>query len=96
MFLVLEAICIPRGLLNVAVALYRDGSAYAEEGGTFVFLFKMLSGVLQGCPLSGTLFVIAIDPLLVMFHRFIHEPKLGMVRACADDIGATLNQLRTL
>ena len=56
----------------------------------------MLSGVLQGCPLSGSLFVIAIDPLLHQFHKHLCAPALATVRVCADDVGAAVRQLRTL
>ena len=51
---------------------------------------------MQGCPLSGTLFVLAIDPLLTQFEHYIHNPLLGAIYACADDIGAALKKLSHL
>ena len=65
-------------------------------GGVEHWLFRVISGVLQGCPLSGSPFVIAIDPLLFMFERRISDPSYGMVAACADDIGAFLEELQHL
>ena len=59
-------------------------------------MFSVLSGVLQGCPLSGVLFNFAIDPLLYLFSTLIITPGFGKVLACADDIGASLVQLRHL
>jgi len=46
--------------------------------------------------LSGSLFVIAIDPLLFMFERRAMSPAYGLVAACADDVGAFLEELRHL
>ena len=34
-----------------------------------VWIFTIGCGVLQGCPFSGSLFVIAIDPLLHLFEN---------------------------
>ena len=42
LFLVLEAIKLPAGLLNVVRALYDDGDAFAEDNGAFILLFKMV------------------------------------------------------
>ena len=70
--------------------------AYYNSANGLIKLFNILAGVLQGCPLSGSLFVICIDPLLEFFRSHIEKPGLGKVRACADDIGATLNQHKQL
>ena len=68
----------------------------ARVGGIFQWLFTIKCGVLQGCPFSGTLFVLAIDPQLTFFEKHIHNPGLGKVYACADDIGAALKDLKSL
>ena len=60
------------------------------------FLFSFLGGVLQGCPLSATLFLFAIDPFLVHFEAALQGKYEGEVRACADDIGVCLGDFRTL
>jgi len=93
---VLVAIKVPTGLLNVFDGLYHTNTAFWNIDGQTRFLFHILSGVLQGCPLSGSLFVIAIDPLLFQFRRQVMDPLLGQVRACADDIGAALARLDSL
>ena len=59
-------------------------------------MFVVLSGVLQGCPLSGSLLVIVIDPLLHMFKTQLENTGLATTRACADDIGVALRQLQSL
>ena len=46
--------------------------------------------------LSLDLFVIATDPLLRMFKLQLEDSSLAKVRACADDIGMALSQLRHL
>lgn len=43
------------------------------------------SGVAQGCPLSGFLFVLAADPLIRAMHTVVTERGAGIVRFCADD-----------
>ena len=93
---VLRTIKVPRGVLNVFRALYKSNQAYAAIGSDIVWLFEVGCGVLQGCPFSGTLFVIAIDPLLHMFEKFIISPGFGHVYACADDIGVVLHECRML
>eukprot|EP00973_Karenia_brevis_P023818 3285794-Karenia_brevis.AAC.1 len=54
------------------------------------------SGVSQGCPLSGSLWAIAFHPILEIFQRKIEEPGLGVVRACADDVGCALLSMQSL
>mgnify|MGYP002177190554 CR=1 FL=1 len=53
-------------------------------------LVNFLSGVLQGCPASAFLFNHALDPFLSSFHNALRSNNVGIVRACADDIGISL------
>ena len=76
--------------------MYTGNEAYLDCDGTMLWLFCVISGVLQGCPLSGSLFVIVIDPLLFLFKKHIEDRGLGKVRACADDIGASVAKLASL
>ena len=55
-----------------------------------------MCGVLQGCPLSAALFNFAIDPLLLVFSLLVVEPKIGEVRACADDLAAAVQNIQSL
>lgn len=84
------------GFINSVISIYSENNAYTRSPGGFEFLFKVFSGVLQGCPLSGALFNVGIDPLLWCFSRTIVQPGFGKVFACADDIGAALKSLQHL
>ena len=95
-FLVLDAIHAPQWFINICKNMYLDAKAYWLHDGHMSFLFDVLCGVLQGCPLSSVLFNYCIDPLLWLFSRLIIKPNLGLVRACADDLAAALSRLHTL
>ncbi len=49
-WLVLRALALPQGLLNVIMALYHCCWAKMTLGGEACTLFCVLCGVLQGCP----------------------------------------------
>ena len=53
MFLVFEALCLPRAVINLYKCMYSNVAAYGGFGGSYVFMFNILAGVIQGCPLSG-------------------------------------------
>ena len=55
-----------------------------------VFLVWFTSGVIQGCPMSGLLFVAAVDPMLTEMHKQLDAKNKAVTRACADDIAAAL------
>ena len=94
MFTVLEAVGLPQGAFNVVVAVYHFVSAIGRVAGSSSrFLFYILSGIIQGCPLAGTCFALAMDPFLQKFKLKIEDSGHGHVRACADDIGAALRSL---
>ena len=96
LMLVLTVLKVPQGILNFIGSLYRGNQAYLRTGGFELFLFEVISGVLQGCPLSGSLFVMLMDPLLFSFQHFVVSQGLGNVYACADDIGMSLLRANTL
>ena len=93
LFCVLEAVKLWSGFITGIKNLYTGNMAYGQAGGILLFLFEILSGVLQGCPLSGTLFVLVIDPLLWAFKAKLSST---IIRTCADDIGMALRKLEEL
>ena len=40
--------------------------------------------------------MIVIDPLLCMFKKHIEDKGLGVIRACADDVGVALKNFRDI
>ena len=104
-FAVLAARTFPSTIQHFVKQLYSFNAAYGCCNGTLVFLFWILSGVLQGCPLSSILFNISLDPFLECFHEFFVQsatstttsmPVSFTLRACADDIGVALRKLSDL
>ena len=58
-------------------------------------LFWIFSGILQGCPLSGSSFVLAINPLLIALEGILLHRKQSVVTACADYIRIVLQEVRS-
>ena len=69
---------------------------YIKHMGSAKFMCIVRSGVLQGCPLASLLFVIAMEPFLILFKLSIEDAALGVIRACADDIAVTLKNMSSL
>jgi hypothetical protein len=91
LFVVLSRMKVPRFIILAIKALYKDGFAQVVLLGTRIFLF-IRSGIRQGCPASGTLFALAIDPCI---RYIIHQlgPERGVLTAYADDIAAAVREL---
>ena len=87
---------IPDGLYNFFISLFFDVAAYTSSSGIHRFLFLIESGVIQGDPLAGVLFVLVLDPVLHMFYNVFEKPGLGYCRACADDIGVVMRDISGL
>ena len=84
----------PEGFCRLVEGIYFLNFAYIDIAGQLIFLLTYLSGVLQGCPLSGMLFTICLDPFLIWLNAVIKDDAL--LRACADDLGAALGKLEVL
>ena len=95
MFLVFQVIGIPEGAYHILNAVYFVVQAVGRiAGSSSRHLFFILSGIIQGCPLAGTCFAIAMDPFLALFKHTVDDQCLGCIRACSDDIGAALARFR--
>lgn len=64
MWRVLEEMQVPEELIQVVRMLYKDLVTHILCKGRVVGEFPMTSGIKQGCPLSGTLFALSLDPLI--------------------------------
>ena len=94
--MVLGACGANEALINFVKALYDNVKVYVQYDGKMHFAFFARSGVLTGCPLSASLFVIALNPFLPDFHRTIISLSYGVLYACADDLGGALLRLSAL
>jgi hypothetical protein len=86
----------PIGFQNFVRLILFFATASADIDGAFLPLFLYLSGVIQGCPASAFLFDVCIDPFLAALQHHIADRGRGIIRACADDIGAALADFRFL
>eukprot|EP00973_Karenia_brevis_P048310 6706598-Karenia_brevis.AAC.1 len=82
LMLVFYSIGLPQGAINIGWSMYWMVMGFgSSHQGVSAFLFMIWSGVLQGCPLSGTFFVFAIDPFLQAFEAAIVHADRGVVAA---------------
>ncbi|CAK0844501.1 unnamed protein product, partial [Prorocentrum cordatum] len=87
---VLPRFGVPLGFRNVVAALYSNCLAFSSfraEGTSAELepLFALLCGIMQGCPLSGTVWCLAMDAPIRALLAAIAEH--GFLTACADDLG---------
>jgi exonuclease III len=92
LFVVLVKMGIPLATISAFKALYRDCFATIMLMGKRRRRFAIKSGIRQGCPASGTLFALAMDPCIRYLISRI-GPDLGLVNAYADDIAAVIRNL---
>lgn len=93
MFLVMAQFGFPRQFIEIIKLLYQDSQSDLLINSRVTQPFKVTKGVRQGCALSPSLFVIALDPLLRKLHeesRIRGFPLPGnseiKLSAFADDI----------
>ena len=106
LFAILHHLEVPRGFIAFVGAIYSDNEAKYGSGRAAVTLFVIVAGILQGCPGSGSFFVVALEPFLWKFdcilkaqdRRRLGDASLAanVIRACADDIAFALCRLDTL
>ena len=94
--IVLRAAKAPEWLINYITALYSQNHTYRMSSFGKTFLYSIFCGVIQGCPMSATIFLFAVSPSLVHFDQSLARSQGGIVRACADDIGICLKNYSSL
>ena len=95
LFKILEAAGIPKRFINIIKKLYTDCRHQIRIDGKLYPGPLLLGGVRQGCPLSGILFALVVDPFLRCLDAILKGDDLA--RAYADDIGIILcNWILTL
>lgn len=57
---------------------------------------RATSGVAQGCPASGLMFVVLADPILKRIAGALRQARAGIIRVCADDTAIALRDMRFL
>jgi len=75
---------------------YHFNFVFIAVAGQYHFLLIVLAGALQGCPYSGTIFAVSIDPMLEWMQHDVVSNDTATVCACADDIGAALKDIKGL
>jgi hypothetical protein len=85
MWRVLESSGLPLAIIRLIRCFYRDCRHLIRVDGRRYPGPRLLSGVRQGCPLSGLLFAIIMEPILRTVCRSLGP--YGHLRAYADDIG---------
>ena len=94
--LALAASGAPKDFRNFVASLYFNVRAFVNVKGSWEFAFRVTAGVLQGCPLSASLFVIVMDPFLRDFQQCLVDKSYAVVFACADDLGTAVIDLFVL
>ena len=87
----LQWLRVPSGLLRLLKSFYSEAVGLGSSGRE---LFLILAGVLQGCPLSGSLFTLAVDGFLRAMQRLAGDE--ARVAACTDDIGVVVGDTGVL
>eukprot|EP00959_Pyramimonas_sp_CCMP1952_P229571 4799995-Pyramimonas_sp.AAC.1 len=86
-FLVLSACSLPPPLLIFYRLIYSFVCCFSQAGSSLLPLFFLGSGIVQGCPASGTLCALASEPFHARFRLSILSKCRGIIRCCADDVG---------
>eukprot|EP00972_Heterocapsa_arctica_P080114 11808502-Heterocapsa_arctica.AAC.1 len=92
LFAVLAAMGVPDYIRKAIELLYDDCRCFVVFGGATGVSFLARSGIKQGCPLSGVLFAIGLDPFLRMLGACL--PRCS-TRFCAfaDDIAFAVQDI---
>ena len=87
LFFVLHHMGFPMTFINALKKLYKDIWVQVSFRGSSDHGYWLGRGIKQGCPLSGSLFALAFDPILRML--LLRVPRqVAEFGAFADDVGA--------
>jgi hypothetical protein len=92
LFVVLRRMKVPRFMIMCIQELYRDCFAEMVLLGQRWGRLPIRSGIRQGCPASGSLFVLAMDPCIRYLVSKM-SPRRGILTAFADDLAAAVPEL---
>ena len=82
---VFTAMGFPAYFTDAFMQLYTDNRAEIWIGGATNTYLLILSGILQGCPASGSVFALAIDPVIRKIVSAL-PPRCSITIAFADDL----------
>jgi endonuclease/exonuclease/phosphatase family metal-dependent hydrolase len=91
-FASLRKLGVPQHVLTALRKLYSRCTANILIGGSSDIDISILAGIKQGCPASGSIFALALDPFIRYLCLRI-PPPLNAVGAFADDIVITVHNL---
>ena len=94
LFSVLRAMGFGDGFIKYIKLLYTQTESLVKIGNSLTVPFTFEKGIRQGCPLSGLLYTLSIEPLLSKLRLDLNEhcfrlpnsPKCLSVSAYADDV----------
>ena len=92
-FAVLVALGVPPSVVRFIKRLYSHCTHYIRHRGVRYKVFDIRSGILQGCPMSGSLFCLVLDPFLrCILSRFPYDRfwPTTTLTAYLDDIAMVL------
>eukprot|EP00973_Karenia_brevis_P053810 7474976-Karenia_brevis.AAC.1 len=64
--------------------------------GSRTFLYLILRGGIQGCPLSGWIFSAILDPVLNLLQQTVTIPTQSYLLGCADDLAGIISCFHVL
>jgi hypothetical protein len=84
-FAALHRLGVPPMILRALHSLYQRCRASVAIDGCDVIFIEIFAGIKQGCPASGSVFALALDPFVRMMCLRLPKP-LNTVTAFADDL----------
>eukprot|EP00959_Pyramimonas_sp_CCMP1952_P258180 5396031-Pyramimonas_sp.AAC.1 len=86
----------PYAFMAILEQLYHFLGVTVMKHGHPAIAWRFPSGIIQGCSLSGSMYAAVAACFLFDLQSRMEGPRLGLARACADDIGCVVKQLRAL